>query len=55
MDEFAAMVTEAAQSADCIPYLEAILDRLNYLTAFGVFAVIVVLCVFSYKLLRIFF
>ena len=49
------MMTEAAQAADCIPYLEAILDRLNYLTAFGIFAVVVVLCIFSYKFLRIFF
>lgn len=49
------LVTEAAQSIDYQPYLEAILNRLDYMTGFWLFLVVVLLCYFSYKFLRIFF
>ena len=48
-------VTEAAQSAEIIPYLNAILECQQLLTGFGIFFVVVLLCFFSYKFLRIFF
>lgn len=48
-------VETATEVAEYIPYLEALVDRSNYITAFLLFFVIVVLCYFSYKFLRIFF
>lgn len=48
-------VTEAVQATEFIPYLEAILECQQFLTGFGIFFVVVLLCYFSYKFLRIFF
>ena len=48
-------VTEAVQATELIPYLEAILECQQLLTGFGIFFVVVILCYFSYKFLRIFF
>ena len=47
------MVSEVP--AEYIPYLESLVDRVNYITAFLLFFVVVLLCYFSYKFLRIFF
>lgn len=47
--------TEAVQSADYIPYLEALTQYANWQTSFMLFLVIVVLCYFVYKFFRIFF
>lgn len=48
------VVTEVAQ-ADYIPYLQALVEYNNYQTAFLLFFVVVALCYFGYKFLRIFF
>ncbi|MBQ8237038.1 MAG: hypothetical protein IJZ39_02665 [Oscillospiraceae bacterium] len=46
-------VTEAVP--DYIPYLQALVEYENYQTAFLLFIVVVILCYFGYKFLRIFF
>lgn len=47
-------VTEVVQASEVVPYLKAILECQQYLFGFGLFLVVVLLCYFSYKFLRIF-
>ena len=47
-------VTEVAQTADYIPYLEALVEFNAYQAGFLLFFVIVILCYFVYKFFRIF-
>ena len=47
-------VTEVAQTADYIPYLEALVEFNAYQSGFLLFFVIVIVCYFVYKFFRIF-
>lgn len=49
------LVTEAVQAADYIQYLQMLVEYANYITGFLLFFVVVALCWFGYKFLRIFF
>ena len=53
--EVVEIATEVVQAGDYAAYLEALVELSTYQTGFLLFFVVVILCYFSYKFLRIFF